>query len=200
MYESYCNNIYSGGVVPPCAAFLSDTNPIIKDGKIIYRNLNRIFCFISTSPKPPSTQTQGERPNPSTFNFLPSTSTNLQISLTTFLIGLFINQVQLGYIKYENQIPIHPNKAVDEFIHEALQISPEVKIEYTPNLTFVYSNGNAILPLISSTQQITPLNYYILFILNRFENNPALLYGNNSFITRNPINFDLSALNQQFPI
>lgn len=196
--SSDCNP-YSGGVIPPCSALLNDTNPIIKDGKLIYRNLNRIYCFISTSPKLTSVHVHGELLTANTLQYLPFTSTNLQISITTFIIGLYIDQVQRGSIKYEKNTDIHPDKAANDFIHKSLESQPEITMEYTPKLALLYSNGNAVLPLVSTTWEITPLNYYVLFALNRFENDPGLFFGNNSFVTGEPINFDLSLIDLQFP-
>ena len=200
MDGSFDGNPYSDGVVPPCSEFLGDKEPIIKDGKLIYRNLNRIYCFISTSPRFVAANTQGKYQVDGAIRHLPTVSTNLQISLTTFIIGLYIDQVQLGSIKYEKGAAIHSDEAANKFIHKSLQASPEVVLEDTPKLAFIYSNGNALLPLVSATWEITPLNYYILFVLNRLESDPGLFFGNNSFVTKEPINFDLASLNLQFPL
>jgi hypothetical protein len=189
MHKKFGLNPYSGGVLPPCSAFLSNSNPIIKDGKLIYRNMNRIFCFLSTAPSPSSAQSSS-----------PSISTNLQISLTTFIIGLYIDEVQRGAIKHREDAVIHTNSTANRVIHQAMRTSPDTETEYTPKLSFLYSNGNAILPLITITREITPLNYYILLVLDRLENNPGLFFGNNSFATEDPINFALAALNIKLPI
>jgi hypothetical protein len=199
-YTHYDNsNPYEGGKIPPCSAFLNNTNPIIKDGKIIYRNLNRVFCFLSTVQKAISSDTIYESDTSNKLHYKPFTSTNLQISLTTYIIGLYINQIQNSIINYSEDTIIHSNETANKFIHELLQRSPNVNLDCTPKLSFIYSNTNAILPLVSNDIEITALNYYILFILNRLENEPGLFFGNNSFATTNPINLTLSGLYLEFP-
>lgn len=75
-----------------------------------------------------------------------------------------------------------------------------VNSDFSPSLTFRISNGEAIFPLYTRTTNITLLNYYILFILNRLERTPELFFGNNSYATPDPINFNLAALNLTFPL
>ena len=197
--NSGCNP-YAGGEVPPCSAYLGNIDPIIKDGKVIYRNENRVYFFISTIlnnraviyPREPETTT------PITEE--PFTSSNLQISLTTFIVGLYINQIQLGKIKYDKTSAIHSNKTADEFIHQTLQNPPQIKTNIVTTLSLIISHSNAIIPLYTRSLNITALNYYILFVLNRLENNPGLFFGNNSFVDQDPINIDFAALNLQFPL
>lgn len=186
-----CNK-YSGGEIPPCSIFLGNVNPIIKDGKVIFRNENRIFCFISTTF---SKENTGDKCGLENY----SKVTNLQISLTTFLIGIYINEVQKGNIKHSPKNSIHNNEKANSFINDTLNKDPNVIVDYVPELKIVISNSNAILSLYTSSITITPLNYYILFILNRFENDPGLFFGNNSYVTDDPINFCLATLNILYP-
>ncbi|MDD7793356.1 hypothetical protein [Clostridium sp. 'White wine YQ'] len=179
--ESYNPNPYSSGEVPPCSAFLGNAEPIIKNGHVIFRNFNRLFCFISTASDDPS-----EKIN--------KVNTNIQISITTYIIGLYINKVQLGIIKYNKSSKIHSDETANEFIHKMIDKSPEVKVDYKPSLKAVVSNQNAILPLFTNIIDINPLNYYILFILNRMEANPGLYFANNDFGTEDSINFMLASL------
>ena len=48
MSKDNCNP-FAGGEIPPCSDFLGNLNPIIKDGKLIFRNYNRVFYFIGTN-------------------------------------------------------------------------------------------------------------------------------------------------------
>jgi hypothetical protein len=80
-----------------------------------------------------------------------------------------------------------------------LQTPPEITSDYIPKLSLVISNSDAILPLYTYAINITPLNFYILFILNRFEFNPGLFFGDNAFVTADPINFTLASLALEFP-
>lgn len=193
MYKPDCG-LYAGGEVPPCSAFLSNDNPIIKDGKLIYKNENKLFYFIGAAPSGGNVQASS-----GSIASAPSIVSNLQISLNTFIIGLFINQIQLDSVTYDKACAIHSDQAANAFIHEVLQSPKEVNFNFNPTLSFVISNGNAILPLYTYTLNITSRNYLILFILNRLEGNPALFWGNNSFVTEDDINFALAALNIQFP-
>ena len=181
-------NLYEGGEIPPCSAFLDNSNPIIKDCKLIFRNLNRLFYFISASTINPSTQ----------FN-ASTVAANIQISLSTFIIGLFINQVQVGIITYDQDCMIHSNKEINAFIHETLQNPPIIDENFFPSLSLVYSNGNAILDPFTFTLNISKLNFYILLIISRLEMNLGLFFIDNSFATEDCINFFLASLNIQCP-
>jgi len=194
-------NPYEGGKVPPCSAYLGNVDPIIKDGKVIYRNENRVFFFISTVLE--SNNVKYPPPEPETSSPIaeePFTSSNLQISLTTFIVGMYINQIQLGKLKYDDTVPIHSDEAADEFIRQTLRNPPQINTNYLTTLSLIVSHPNAVIPLYTRAINITVLNYYILFVLNRLENNPGLFFGNNSFVEENPINIDFAALNLQFPL
>lgn len=195
------SNPPEGGEIPPCSAYLGNIDPIIKDGKVIFRNHNRVFFFISTTYEGgPQEVVPGEPETTSPLAETPITSSNLQVSLTTFLVGLYINQIQLGNAKYDKSIPIHSNSEANEFIHQVLQNPPEIKSNYLTTLSLLVSHSNAVLPLYTYALNITPLNYYILFILNRIENKPGLFFGNNSFVTDDPINIDFAALSLKYPL
>lgn len=191
MSKNNCNP-FAGGKVPPCSAFLGNTNPIIKDVQLIFTNDNRVFYFIRTTS---NTSDSSNNSQLGTSNV----QTNLQISLTTFLVGLYINEVQLGNISHSKKNTIHNDMAANDFINSTLENNPEVNVDYTPSLVIVVSNTNAILSIYTNTINITPLNYYILFILNRLENHPGLFFGNNAYATEDPINFSLAALALRFP-
>ena len=185
-------NPFAGGKVPPCSAFLGNVDPIIKDGELIFINNNRVFYFIRTT-----SSTTLSRDNSSLGDT--NTQTNLQISLATFLVGLYINEVELGNIIHSEKNIIHNDGAANDFINTTLENKPEVTVDYTPALVIVVSNNNAILSLYTNSINISPLNYYILFILNRLENNPGLFFGNNAYVTEDPINFSLAELALRFP-
>ncbi len=192
MRKNNCNP-FAGGKVPPCSAFLGNTNPIIKDGQLIFTNDNRVFYFISTTSNTTNNTSNNSQLGTS------NVQTNLQISLTTFLVGLYINEVQLGNISHSGKNAIHNDTAANEFINKTLENNPEVNVDYIPSLVIVVSNTNAILSIYTNTINITPLNYYILFILNRLENHPGLFFGNNAYATEDPINFSLATLALRFP-
>ncbi|MFZ7101490.1 MAG: hypothetical protein ACOWWO_02385 [Peptococcaceae bacterium] len=187
-------NLYEGGELPPCSAFLNNANPIIKDGKVIFRNENRLFYFINTTSANSSAENGADSAAGAA-----SLITNLQISLPTYIVGLFINQVQLNEIPYDKDCTIHSDQTVNTFIHESLQNPPELKVDFLPALSLVISNGNAILTPFTYTLNISPLNYFILFFINRLEGNPGLVFVNNSFATEDLLNFLLAELNFQFP-
>ena len=185
-------NPYDGAKIPPCSEFLGNMTPIIKDKEIIFRNENRIFYFISASMTK-----QDLNDKCSLQNLI--TLTNVQISLTTYIIGLYINELQLGNIEYNEENAIHTDKKSNDFINMTLKKKPKVIVDYVPSLTIVVSNSSAILPFYTNSITITPLNYYILFMLNRIENNPGLFFENNSYVTDDPINFSLASLAIKFP-
>ncbi|WDV46519.1 hypothetical protein PV797_02205 [Clostridiaceae bacterium M8S5] len=178
--------MYDGGKIPPCSAFLSNANPIIKDGKFIFKNENRLFYFISTSPMDGRSSV--------------SITTNLQINLPTYIIGLFLYQVQEGIINYNKKAVLHTNKNINTFIHETLRNPPKIEEDFAPTLSLVYSNGNAIAPPLNYALNLTRINYYILFIIDRLTVDPGLFFINNSFATEDCLNFFLASLHIQFPV
>ena len=185
---------FEGANVPPCSKFLNNSNPLIKDGKLIYRNENRLFYFISTTPKEQTSETRNQ-----SVLHLHSAFANLQIGLGTYIIGLFIEQIESKLIKYDKNCVIHNDNITNTFIHQALKKAPQFDFNFTPSISLVVSNGNAILPLYTYTINITDLNFFILFIINRLEGNPAFFYGNNSFAEEDMINFAIANMSLQFP-
>lgn len=186
----YNPNPYANGKVPPCSDFLGNSNPIIKNCTVLYRNLNRLFFFLSTNT---------DNTTNSNINIF-SSSTNIQISLNTFILGLFIKLIETGYIKYNKNIKIHSNERINTFIHKTLEKQPKLIFTHVPSLSIVFSNGNAVAPLYTDNISISKLNYYILLVINRLEKNPALFFGNNSYTLEEPINLNLAGLNLYFPL
>lgn len=179
------------GEIPPCAQFLNNSNPLIKDGRLLYRNFNRIYCFLSVNPSNDN--------NNNNNNNMITTSSNLQISISNFIIGLYISQIQNDIIKYDNNSIIHNNKVANDFIHKALSNNTSIDDELNASIAFFITNTNAILPLYTATINITPLNLYILITLHLLENNPALFFANNDYALEDEINFYLSSLSLKFP-
>lgn len=181
-YCKFCN--INNGELPPCAKFLNNSAPLISDDMLIYRNLNGIYCFLSV--------------NPSTNNKI-TTSVNLQISISNFIIGLYISQIQDKIIEYDSNAVIHNNKKANNFVHKALSNNISIDEDLNASLIFFITNNNAILPLYTATIDITPLNLYIIIVLHVLENNPALYFGNNDHTFENAINFYLASLSLKFP-
>ncbi len=192
-------NMYDEGQIPPCSNFLGNVEPIIIDGKVVFRNENKVFYFISTLTNSGEGEEAQTPPVVNPIINPPVVSTNLQISMATFFVGLFINKIQQEQIKNLDSIQIHSDKTADEFIHKTLKKCPNVITDYTAQLSFIITSLNAILPLYTYTLTISPLNYYILFILSRLERNPALFFGNNAYVSEDCINFTLAAMSLQFP-
>ncbi|AWZ47887.1 hypothetical protein C3495_03245 [Clostridiaceae bacterium 14S0207] len=184
-------NLFEGAVLPPCTKFLGGYSPLIKDGKFIYPNYNRLFLFL-TYNYPLSEPPNYDPKDITTYSL--QQNANLQISLYDFLIGLFINEVQKDIIKYDSSMKIHDNKYADRFIKTLINANFDVFSDFIPSLSFVISNSNAILSLYTADVKISPINFYIIFMLNRIENEPALKYGNNCYVTPDYINYELANL------
>lgn len=172
------------GELPPCAQFLNNSNPLIKDNTLIYRNLNGIYTFLSINP---------------VSNSNIATSANLQISFSNFIIGLYISEIQDKIIEYDSNAIIHNNKKANNFIHKALSNDISIDEDINASLVFLITNTDAILPLYTATINITPLNLYIIIVLHALENNPALFFGNNDYTFENQINLYLASLSLKFP-
>lgn len=183
MNQGYNNN----PIIPPCSKFLGNDIPFLNDYSFIYNNQNRIFCFLVTTPFDKA-------------SLKTTLHTNLQISLKNFIIGYYISKVQKNIAYYNKNVEIDSNKNVNKLIHELLNISSKVKLPCPTFLSLQVSNGNAIQPLINFADDITSINYIIIFLIHSIESNPALYYGNNSYITNNVINQILSSQNISLPI
>lgn len=174
-------------IIPPCSKYLGNDVPFLKDSRFIYVNQNRIFTFLCTTPL--------NKASLKTTLF-----TNLQISLKNFIIGYYISQVQKNLAYYDPNVEIHSDKNINKLIHELLNSSSKAKAPFVTFIDLVVSNGNAIRPFISFSADITVLNYIIVLILHIIESNPALYYGNNSYVTNNIINQILASKNISLPI
>jgi hypothetical protein len=192
MDQPNCCNIYEGADLPPCTKLLNGDNPLIKEGRLIFRNYNRVYFFISASTKPID---MNELTPMNTTTII----TNVQISLCTFIIGLFLSQILCNTSKYDPSCTIHQDPKINSFIHESIKNPPNLNFNLSANLTFLYSNSNAILHPFIYTKVIPPLAFFILFVINRAEDNPGLFFINNSYVTEDTINFILSELNIQCP-
>ena len=146
-YKSCNFNKFSNFTIPPCAEFLGNNNPFVKDGKFIYKNLNRVYFFL-------------------TFNFI--TNGNLHIELYCFLIGLYINEIEKGNIKYDSKVSIHDDKNADKFIKEVMESNYNLNESFVPALTYTISNSNAILAFYTGVINISMTNFYIMLMLSRF--------------------------------
>lgn len=186
-----CCDIFDDTSLPPCAEFLGNINPIIKDGEIIYRNNNRLYFFLSFDISTnKNSNIEYDPADPSTF--MSNSIGHIQISSYNFFIGIFINEIQKGNIKYDTLKKIHDDCNADKFIKEILNNDYKIENSFTPSLSYAISNSNAILPFYYSNYVISPINYYIVLILSRFYGEYGLLFGNNSYITNDYINYVLS--------
>lgn len=173
--------IYNGYKLDDCAQFLGNSNPLIKNNSIIYRNLNRLFFFISLD--------NNNQKNTDLFQI------NIQISLSHYLIGLIIHNLLLDKTKYEKDYKIASDEKQNKLIHTLIEKLPNnLNNDFNYNLILVYSNNNAILTPFTYSVKILPLTYVILLILNRFENDPSLFFINNDYVSFDAINLILASL------
>ena len=83
-----CCDIFDDTSLPPCAEFLGNINPIIKDGEIIYRNNNRLYFFLSFDISTnKNSNIEYDPADPSTF--MSNSIGHIQISSYNFFIGIF---------------------------------------------------------------------------------------------------------------
>ncbi|MBA8934566.1 hypothetical protein [Clostridium beijerinckii] len=215
-----CNsNPFTEDAIPPCAKYLDNKNIFSLDRECFYRNDNKVFSVVATRLP------NNNPPNIGDIRI----DTSIEVSITTFIIGLFINKIQMGIIEYDPTKPIHSNKEIDAKIHELLGNPPEncetcanelnnLKDEkneklkenkgsknndskkYTVNQSYnntqlIYalrifiSSGTAADYILKKQINISPLNYYILSIINNMEGNPELYFAKNNYTFPIPINF-----------
>lgn len=173
--------------IPPCSKYLGNIYPILTDDLVIYKNSNKAYYFLSTSPTS-NTTTVGA-------NLI---YTNLQISLTNYLVGVYIYNIQSGKCTFNSAAPIHNNKQANDFIVTSLNNSPNINSSFLPSLSLIIGNGNSIVDFYTNTINITALNYYIILGLHALENDPSLFFGNNTDATIDPINIDLASYALKF--
>lgn len=175
--------------LPPCAKFLGNNNPIVKDGKVIYRNDNRLYFFLSYNYS--KLQNQVYTPlNPISFNT--TANGNLQIELYCFLIGWYINEVEKGNIKFDSTINVHDDKNADKFIKELIENNHDLNTNFIPSLSYIISNTSAIVPFYFGNIEISITNFYIILMLSRFNSDYGLLFSDNSYATNDFINNTLA--------
>ena len=186
--KSFCED-FSNFQLPPCAKFLGSANPFVKDDKIIYRNNNRLYLFLSFNTK--TSNGKAYNPiDPSTYNL--TGIGNLQIELYYFIIGLFINEVQKGKIKEYEDIMIHEDDNADKFIKSVLDNEYTITSEFIPSLTYMVSNASAVVPVFTGVIEISPVNFYIILMLSRFYGDYGLLFSDNAYVTNDFINIALA--------
>lgn len=186
MNKKDCCKKYKGGKIPPCAQYLNNNWLLIKDGKLIYRNLNRLFFFVRVQSKPSS---------------LDSLEANIQISLQHYIIGIFLHELLQDFNKYNKECTIASDPKTNSYIHKLLQNPPDkLNDQYNFSLTLSYSNQDAILNPFTYSFPIKPLLFYILLIINRIENHPGLFFANNNLVTEDTINFVLASMNLELPM
>lgn len=87
--KTFCED-FENFTLPPCAKFIGSNNPFVKDGKIVYRNNNRLYLFLIFN----GNINIGKTYNPiDTTTYASYVVGNLQIELYFYIIGLFINEV-----------------------------------------------------------------------------------------------------------
>lgn len=183
-----CDN-FSNFRLPPCAQFLGSNNPFINDGKIIYRNLNRLYFFLTYNFS--KIKDDNYNPlNPLSFNTI--INANLQIDLDCFIIGWYINEVEKGNIKYDSSERIHEDKNADAFIKEIMGRNYDLDSIFIPSLSYIISNSNAIVPFYSGNIEISIINFYIVLMLSRFNSDYGLLFSDNAYVTNDFINRTLA--------
>lgn len=188
-------DVFKDAKLPPCTEFLGSYNPLLKDGKIMYRNYNRLYFFLTFNSIPNSSI----KYNPNDpLTYTSTVNGNVQISPYDFFIGFFINEIQKGNIKYNPNKRIHDDSNADKFIKEVLENDYEINNIFIPSLSYSISNSNAILPLYYNNFTISLINYYIVIILSRFYGDYGLLYANNSYVTGDCINYELANIYREF--
>ena len=192
--KNYCNR-FDDYSVPPCAKFLGSVNPLVKDGKVVYRNINRLYLFLSYNYSRLATEEYNYL-NPLTFNN--KVNGNLQIDLYCFIIGLYINEVEKGNIQYNSNIKIHDDKNADKFIKEIMENNYEFNSSFIPSLTYLISNSSAVIPFYTGVIEISITNFYIILMLSRFYSDYGLLFSDNAYITNDFINRTLANIYVEF--
>lgn len=187
------SNPFEGYKLPPCAQYLGNTNPLVKDGEVLYRNLNRLYLFLSYNYSQLDNIVYNPL-NPLTYNT--KVNGNLQIDLYTFIIGIFINEVQIGNILFNENMIIHNNKEADLFIKSIIEndMAQEYEISSTfiPSLSYLISNASAVIPFYTGNVEISIINFYIITMLSRFSNEVGLFFSDNAYITNDFINETLA--------
>lgn len=177
-------------VQPSITTLLGNLMPFIKNNNFIFANLNRIYCFLSTSPI-------NNALNESTLH------TNYEISFYNFTLGLYIQEILDGKLKYDKDFTIHKDKNINSFIHSILTsdfTSEDSDINYIPLLNLTISNGNAVQTLLTYNNPISILTYTIITILHYLEADPGLYYGNNGYVTITPLNITLALSHLSVPV
>lgn len=183
--KKICCNPYEGFQLPPCAKFLNSFNPLIKDNKLIYKNNNRLYFFITLN-KITNKEKRYDPLDP--LSYKTNAIVNIQIEPYYFYIALFVNEVQKGNIKDYKDVNITDKKESDDFIKKILCSKYNIDMEIIPSITYLISNSSAVVPLLQGTIDISPINYYIVYILSRNFKDYGVIFSDNSYVTNDYIN------------
>ncbi|WBW95117.1 hypothetical protein [Oceanirhabdus sp. W0125-5] len=186
LYSYLTSNSSDVSILPPCSKYLDNRNPILSNCMWLFRNDNRVYNFLATSPTDLASRET-------------TLFTNLQISFTNYIIAYYIRQVQKNCAHYDKNLQIHSNKNINNLIHQLLKNKSNLKLPFTAFIRLVVSNSSAILPLINFSEDISQLNYLIIFILHNIDKHPGLAFGNNNYILNNFVNQLLASLNIPIP-
>lgn len=189
--KNTCEDPFANASMPPCASYLGSSNPLDIGDYLVVRNNNRFYYFLTTTL--PVNLSAYDPLDFTTYTI--GGNTNIQISLSTFLIGIFIDSVQKKVINFEEDMIIHSNESINAAIKNLLLTPPVLDVKFVPSLNVVVSNSNAVVSLYNLQINITPLNFFILLFISRSEKDPGVLVSNNSYITVDEINMELAKFN-----
>lgn len=185
--------------LPPCVDYLGAKNPFVKNGELVYKNYNRLYCFLTYN------YTNGTEGNYNTANpatYVTALTSNMQIETYCLLIGVYINEVQKGNIEFDESIPIHADENADTFIKTIIENEEnnEYNIEksFVPSLTYAISNSNAIVPFFIGKIEISMTNFYIMIMLSRCGSDYGMMFSDNACVTNDFINNILADMNTIF--
>ena len=180
-----CKSIFDIFTLPPCTQYLGSQNPLVGDNGILYRNLNRLFFFLSYNFTTESSNPYNSC-DPSTFTI--ASNGNLQIDIYCFIIGVYLTEIEKGNIEYNPEDKIHQDDTADNFIKEILSQEPPLNTSLVPSLTYIISNSNAVAALLSTNIDISLRTFYIILVLSRMNGDYGLLLSNNCYVTNDFIN------------
>lgn len=111
---------------------------------------------------------------------------------------MYINEIEKGNIKYNDNVKIHDNIYADSFIKTILKNNYELNRSFIPSLTYAISNSSAIIPLYLRTIEISLINFYIILMINKFYYEYGLLFSDNAYVTNDFINNFLAKIYVEF--
>ena len=176
-------------LTPPIFEDNTNNDTVVSDGEIVFLNQNRLFCFLAINPLNDDNAIVGSN----------IVYVRMQISLKNLYLALILNNLDIAEAQLNPHLKLHENESLDDIIHGYFCSNVQYSLGGLPYVTFVVASLDAIVPFFNYQISITPLVFYIIFLITVLENDPSFYFFNNDYIEFTDINLELASMGRSEP-